>query len=242
MQLLLLLKHLLLLLLKNPGCMLSLLALLLKQPRCFLPSKPLLLLCHPLLLLPPQDEFSLPLLVENHLSPLPLHPLCCSPLFCLSLQPLPLQHQLMLLFSPLPVPRLLLQLQLMLPLASQPLLLLLKQLLLLQLLSLGLSLLQLQVLPLLLLLLDGVDLRGVVGKWGLPLQVVKLGLQGNLWLRAELLQRWAHVRLRAELLLCKLLCRAEHVMVGACSGSRGVLPAAAAAALLLQFHICCWAA
>ena len=84
----------------------------------------------------------------------------------------------------------------MLPLASQPLLLLLKQLLLLQLFSLGLSLLQLQVLPLLLLLLDGVDLWGVVGKWGLPLQVVKLGLQGNLWLRAELLQRWAHVRLK----------------------------------------------
>merc|ERR1719507_1578582 len=124
----------------------------------------------------------------------------------------------MLLFPPLPVPRLLLQLQLVL-----------KQLLLLQLLSLGLSLLQLQVLPLLLLLLDRVDLWGVVGKWGLPLQVVKLGLQRNLWLRAELLQRWAHVRLRAELLLCKLLCRAEHVMVGACSRSRGVLTAAAAA-------------
>ena len=207
MQLLLLLEHLLLLLLKNPGCMLSLLALLLKQPCCFLPSKPLLLLCHPLLLLPPQDKFSLPLLVENHLSSLPLHPLCCSPLLCLSLQPLPLQHQLMLLFPPLPVPSLLLQLQLMLPLASQPLLLLLKQLLLLQLLSLGLSLLQLQVLPLLLLLLlDGVDLRGVVGKWGLPLQVVKLGLQGDLWLGAELLQRWAHVRLKKINIKMSLIC------------------------------------
>jgi hypothetical protein len=138
----------------------------------------------------------------------------------------------------------LLQLQLMLPLTPQPLLLLLKQLLLLQLLSLGLSLLQLQVLPLLLLLLlllllHGVDLRGMVGKWGLPLQVVKLWLEGDLWLRTELLQRRAHVRLRAELLLCKLLCRAEHVMVRACSGSRSVLPAAA---LLLQLHICCWAA
>ena len=180
--------------------MLSLLALLLKQPGCFLPSKPLLLLCHSLLLLPPQNQFSLPLLVENHLCPLPLHPLCCSPLFCLSLQPLPLQHQLVLLFTPLPVPRLLLQLQLMLPLTPQPLLLLLEQLLLLELFSLGLSLLQLQVLPLLLLLLllllDGVDLRGMVGKWGLPLQVVELGLQGDLWLRAELLQGWAHVRLK----------------------------------------------
>ena len=88
----------------------------------------------------------------------------------------------------------------MLPLAPQPLLLLLKKLLLLQLLSLGLSLLQLQVLPLLLLLLllllHGVDLRGVVGKWGLSLQVVKLGLEGDLWLGAELLQRRAHVRLK----------------------------------------------
>ena len=174
--------------------MLSLLALLLKQPRCFLPSKPLLLLCHSLLLLPPQDQFSLPLLVENHLSPLPLHPLCCSPLFCFSLQPLPLQHQLMLLFPPLPVPRLLLQLQLVLALTPQPLLLLLKQLLLLQLLSLGLALLQLQVLPLLLLLLERVYL--LMGKWGLPLQVVELWLQWDLWLGAELLQRWAHVGLK----------------------------------------------
>jgi hypothetical protein len=132
----------------------------------------------------------------------------------------------------------------MLPLTPQPLLLLLKQFLLLQLLSLCLSLLQLQVLPLLLLLLllllHGVDLRGMVGKWGLSLQVVKLRLKGDLWLRAELLQRRAHVRLRAELLLCKLLCRAEHVMVRAGSGSWSVLPAAAAA--LLQLHICCWAA
>ena len=99
----------------------------------------------------------------------------------------------MLLFTPLPVPRLLLQLQLMLPLTPQPLLLLLKQLLLLQLLSLGLALLQLQVLPLL-LLLERVYL--LMGKWRLPLQVVELWLQWDLWLGAELLQRWAHVGLK----------------------------------------------
>ena len=48
------------------------------------------------------------------------------------------------------------------------------------------------------------------------------------------------MNLRAKLLLCKLLSRAEHVMVRAGPRSRGVL--ATAAALLLQLHICCWAA
>ena len=44
-------------------------------------------------------------------------------------------------------------------------------------------------------------------------------------------------------MLCKLLSRAEHVMVGACSRSRRVLTAVAVAALLMfQLHICCWAA
>ena len=128
---------------------------------------------------------------------------------------------------------------LMLPLAPQPLLLLLKQLLLLQLLSLSLSLLQLHVsqLLLLLLLLHRVDL---VRKWRLALLVVKLRLQRELWLlwlRAELLQRRAHVRLKAELLLSKLLSRAEHVMVGPRSHSRCQLTAGAVVAAWLLLPI-----
>jgi len=192
-------------------------------------------LSHPLLLLPPQYQLSLPLLVENHLRPLPLHPLRGSPLLRLPLKPLPLQHQLVLLLTPLAVSSLLLQLQLVLPLAPQPLLLLLKQLLLLQLFSLSLPLLQLQMLPLL-LLLERVDLLVVVGERRLALHVVKLWLKRDLGLGAELLEGGTHVRLRAELLLCELLCGAEHVMVRA-------RPSPTLPGLLLLLYVgCCWAA